>query len=58
MTVSTDIATGKVTFTTAPPSDVIITFTAKFGVVTYHTAGEAAGHGVQSREVHGEWDQR
>lgn len=33
---TTDIATGKVTFTTAPPSDVIITFTAKFGVVTYH----------------------
>lgn len=32
---TTDITTGKVTFTTAPPSDTIITFVAKFGVVTY-----------------------
>ena len=32
---TTDVSTGKVTFTTAPPSDTIITFVAKFGVVTY-----------------------
>ena len=32
---TTDVSTGKVTFTTAPPSDTIITFMAKFGVVTY-----------------------
>ena len=32
---STDIASGKVTFTTAPPSDTIITFAAKLGVATY-----------------------
>lgn len=32
---TTDVNTGKVTFTTAPPSDTIITFVAKFGVVTY-----------------------
>ena len=32
---TTDVSTGKVTFTTAPPSDTIITFAAKFGVVTY-----------------------
>ena len=32
---TTDVSTGKVTFTTAPPSDSIITFVAKFGVVTY-----------------------
>lgn len=32
---STDIATGKVTFTTAPPSDTIITFVAKLGIATY-----------------------
>ena len=32
---TTDVSTGKVTFTTAPPSDTVITFVAKFGVVTY-----------------------
>lgn len=32
---TTDVSTGKVTFTTAPPSDTVITFMAKFGVVTY-----------------------
>lgn len=32
---TTDVSTGKVTFTTAPPSDTLITFVAKFGVVTY-----------------------
>ncbi len=32
---TTDVSAGKVTFTTAPPSDTIITFVAKFGVVTY-----------------------
>ena len=32
---TTDVSTGRVTFTTAPPSDTIITFVAKFGVVTY-----------------------
>lgn len=32
---STDTATGKVTFTTAPPSDTIITFVATLGVTTY-----------------------
>ena len=32
---TTDVSTGKVTFTTAPPKDTIITFVAKFGVVTY-----------------------
>ena len=32
---TTDVVTGKVTFTTAPPSDALITFVAKFGVVTY-----------------------
>ena len=32
---TTDVSTGKVTFTTAPPGDTIITFVAKFGVVTY-----------------------
>ena len=30
-----DVATGKVTFTTAPSSDAVLTFVAKFGVVTY-----------------------
>ena len=32
---TTDVSTGKVFFTTAPPSDTVITFVAKFGVVTY-----------------------
>ena len=32
---TTDAKTGKVTFTTAPPSNTVITFAAKFGVVSY-----------------------
>lgn len=32
---TTDVSTGKVFFTTTPPRDTIITFVAKFGVVTY-----------------------
>lgn len=32
---TTDVKTGKVTFTTAPPTDTIITFAARLGVTTY-----------------------
>ena len=32
---TTDVKTGKVTFTTAPPTDTIITFAARLGATTY-----------------------